>query len=514
MPRRSIAMTGSMASTLAGHLLRSDGQEDLCFASWRPSTGQDRLTGILGHPILPQLGERRIHGNASFEAAYVIRAAQETGRGNAGLAFMHSHPGGFGWQRLNDVDRIAESRIANIAREVTGFPLVGLTLAGDGSWSARIWSGIGRHVKPYECESVRVIGDTYSITFNDELEPPPDTSEAQIRTVHTWGEKTQAVIARLRVAVAGAGSVGMAVAEALARTGIEHVGVFDFDTVELKNLDRLRGAEMLDAFLKRSKAQVAQRLLAGASTAMRPQHEFHEFSICEPEGLQRLLDFDLILSCVDKPWGRHVLNTIAYSDLIPVVEGGLRTFLNADRSFRNAYWRSTVVRPGRPCLVCLGQYQPAAVQLERDGSLDDPKYIANLPPDSPLLTRENVAGLTVSVTAALLQQLMCYIAKPSGVGDPGPLKFNLRDQATVERIRVDCVDACPYKESTGRGDERFDPTAPHAAAERARRARAHVGIVVRLGRVADDLLHWLRQHLLKLVLSSNRLRRPETPRSS
>jgi molybdopterin-synthase adenylyltransferase len=499
--RRSVAMTGKTASELSGHLLRADGDEDLCFATWHPSTGRDRLTALLNQPLLPRLGERHVHGNASFEAAYALRAAQEAALGGTGLAFMHSHPRGRGWQALNEIDQIAESRIANLAREITGLPLVGLTKAGDRSWSARIWGGIGRHVAPNACESVRVLGDSYSVTFNDALVPRPDTSGAQVRTVHTWGEEIQATMARLRVAIAGVGSVGMTVAELLGRTGIEHLGVFDFDTVEMVNLDRLRGASLLDAILKRSKTHVARRLLEDGSTATRPQHEFHEISICEPEGLRRLLDFDVIVSCVDRPWPRHVLNTISYADLIPVIEGGLRTFQNKDGSFRNAYWRSTVVRPGRPCLACLGQYNPGIVQVERDGSLDDPSYIATLPGDSPILRRENVAGLSVSVTAALLQQFMSYIAHPSGFGDPGPLLFNLRDQARVERVASVCVDGCAYQGSTGTGDGRLDPSSTHAAAERARCDRAKVSSRLQVARGLDNLLHGLRQHLTRFSKS-------------
>ncbi|MCC7134494.1 MAG: ThiF family adenylyltransferase [Gemmatimonadales bacterium] len=333
-----------------------------------------------------------------------------------------------------------------------------------------------------------MIGDTLSVTFDDNLAPRPDTAAAQVRTVNTWGDEIQATIARLRVAVAGVGSVGMDAAELLARTGIEHIGVFDFDTVETVNRDRLRGAGALDACLKRSKAHVARRLLAQASTALRAKHEFHELSICEPEGLRRLLDFDLIFSCVDRPWPRHVLNTIAYADLIPVIDGGLLAFRNSDGSFRNAYWRSAVVRPGRPCLVCLGQYDPGIVQVERDGSLDDPSYIANLPPDSPLRRRENVAGIAVSVTAALLQQFISYLAHPSGFGDPGPLRFNLRHPTLVEMGHGSCESGCPYQLTAGCGDARLDPSASHEAARKARRDRAAVSASVHLARQLDDLL--------------------------
>jgi molybdopterin/thiamine biosynthesis adenylyltransferase len=351
------------------------------------------------------------------------------------------------------------------------------------------------------CESVRVVADHLSVTFDPGLVPLPRVSDAQVRTVNTWGDETQALLARLRIAVAGAGSVGMAVTDALARTGIQRIGVFDFDSVEIVNLDRLRGAERLDAYLNRPKVHIARRLLSSGSTALQPDHEVHELSICEPEGFQRLLDFDVVFSCVDRPWPRHVLNTIAYADLIPVIEGGLRAFRSPNGSFRNAYWSSTVVRPGRPCLACLKQYDPADVQVERDGSLDDPRYIEALPVGSALRSRENVAALTESVTAALLEQLVSYVARPSGFGDPGPLRFNLRDRVDVKRGREACQGGCRYPSSSGCGDGRLDPAARHVAAEEARRRRRQVPMSVVMARRADEVLQYFRRRLEKAVRS-------------
>jgi hypothetical protein len=497
--RLCVAMTASAENDMASHLLRHDGQEDLCFATWQPSTGHDRMTVLMGGALLPRPGEREVHGNASFFPQYSLRAAQEAGQTDKGLAFLHSHPIGSGWQRLNDIDAQAEARVANLARELTGLPLVGLTLAGDRSWSARIWRGTGRDVTPQHCESVRVVGDVFSIAFNDALIPVPRVSGAHVRTAHAWGDETQDRISRLKIAVAGAGSVGMAIAECLARSGVQHIGVFDFDTIEEVNRDRLRGATRLDAVLKRAKVHVAKRLLDEASTAAATSHEVHELSVCEPGGLRRLLDFDVVFSCVDRPWPRHVLNILAFADLIPVIEGGIRVLRRPDGSLRNAYWRSAIVRPGRPCLVCSGQYDPAAVQIERDGSLDDPTYIANLPNDSTLKTRENVSVFSMSASSSLLLQFVSFLARPSGFGDPGPLRFDVRTHVGQdERVR-ECVAGCPYKEMIGIGDGRPDPTARHPAAEHAREARTAASVTIRAGRLLDDVLtrshRWLSASL-------------------
>ena len=496
--RLSVALAGSIEGELTNHLLREDGQEDLCFSTWRPSTGRDRMTALLGHPLLPRPGDREVHGNVSFLLQYALRAAQAARQQGAGLAFMHSHPCGSGWQNLNDIDAQAETRIANLAREVTGLPLVGLTIAGDRSWSARIWSGTGRNVSPSHCESVRVVGDAFGVTFNDALIPLPRVSSTQIRTAHSWGDETQGQVSRLRIAVAGAGSVGLAIAECLARSGVQHLGIFDFDTIEYVNLDRLRGATRLDAALRRSKIHVARRLLDEASTAVTTRHEFHELSICEPEGFARLLDFDLIFCCVDRPWPRHVLNIIAFADLIPVIEGGIRVLRLPSGALRNAYWRSAIVRPDRPCLVCSGQYDPAAVHVERDGSLEDPTYIATLPKDSTLRTRENVSVFSMAASSSLLLQFASYVARPSGFGDPRPLRFDAREHiGRLDRVQH-CIPDCPYPAMIGIGNKRPDATNRHLAAEQARRNRAATSLAVHGGQLIDDVLanghRWFSAH--------------------
>lgn len=495
----SVALAGEDHRRLVRHLLRDDGQEDLCFALWRPSTGARRTTAIVREAVLPTEGERHVHGNASFESHYALRAARLAAGQGAGLAFLHAHPLGGGWQQLSNADRRAEVSIANLARELTGLPLVGLTLGGHGeSWSGRVWdTGRGREVGLTWCESVRVVGPRLLVTHNGQARPIPKMQPTQVRTLHSWGEEVQADLARLRVLVIGAGSVGLLIIEALARTGIEHIGVMDFDGVEFVNLDRLHGATHLDAYLHRSKTEVARRVAAEGATAENPLLEFWEDSVCEPTGLSRVLDFDVVFSCVDRPWPRHVLNTLAYADMVPVIDGGLRVEPAPRGGLRNAYWRSHVVAAGRPCLACLGQYNPGDVQSERDGSLDDPSYIATLPETSPIRRNQNVAAMSIAAASAQLNQFLSLAVAPSGLGDPGPQRFSLASHR-LETISVACREGCEYQASRGDADARFDPTGRHVAAERSRtlRASASRGLSVRLTRGAHNLLSSAQRRLV------------------
>ncbi|MGH9122617.1 MAG: ThiF family adenylyltransferase, partial [Acidimicrobiales bacterium] len=313
-------MTQQTGDALCNLLVRDDGQEDLCLALYRPSTGRNRTTALILRPLAPRQGERSVHGNVTVTGEYILRGAETANAEQCGLVLLHSHPGGRGWQAMSGPDRDTEDSYANLVREITGLPLVGMTLGGgDRSWSARHWDhGVGRNVACTECRNVRVVGDRLTVTWNDSVAPAPPANPRQKRTVSGWGAVVQGDLARRRVLVVGAGSVGLDVAVRLAASGLVNITIMDFDPVEERNLDRLIGATRRDVSLRRTKIHVASREAHRNATADRPRIRVSDLSICEPNGLLEALDHDIIFCCVDRPWPRAVLNSLAYTDLVPV----------------------------------------------------------------------------------------------------------------------------------------------------------------------------------------------------
>ena len=163
-------MTTDLDARGAEHLLRADGQEDVCLALYRPSTGSRRTTALLADLVLPLPGERTVHGTASFQGSYVVRAASLAAANDLGVALLHSHPGGIGWQGMSGVDRDTERSYAHVAEIITGQPLVGMTLAGDRTWSARTWDPDRGH---RDAESVRVVGPGFRVHWNNVVRPAP-----------------------------------------------------------------------------------------------------------------------------------------------------------------------------------------------------------------------------------------------------------------------------------------------------------------------------------------------------
>jgi len=446
----SVAMTSQLDEQLRGHLLQTRSQEDLCFVLWSPSKGASRQTALLRHFIAPTAGDRALHGNASFTGQYFDRVIAEALKVGCGIAFLHSHLGP-GWQGMSHDDVVAEQRLAPSALGATGLPLVGLTLGTGGSWSARFWERVtGRQYERKWCGTVRVVGDDMRVTYMDELAPPPRFREQLTRTVSAWGANKQSLLARLHVGVVGAGSVGAICAEGLARTGFENVTAIDFDKVELVNLDRLLHATVDD--VGKLKVDLLRAVLPRHATA--EGFDLHPVvaAVYEEAGFRAALDCDALIACVDWPWGRSVLNFIAYAHLIPVVDGGIIVRVNKSGDMRGADWRAHVAAPGRRCLECLGQYSPADVSLEREGFLDDPEYIRGLPKDHHLRRNENVFAFSVNAAGMQLMQLISMVVSPAGIGNPGAQIYHVVPGSLDIERKHGCQPLCPYSGLIGCGD--------------------------------------------------------------
>lgn len=390
---------------LLQHFLMDKLQEDLCFALWRPSTGRLRYTGIIYKIILPEKGDRELHGNVEFAPCFLSRAINLAIQEKAGLAFMHSHPSD-GWQGMSGPDVIAERDVLASPAMATGLPLLGLTIGTDGYWSARFWEKEGKKVQRHWCQKVRVVcKNSYKIYCNDRLIPPPKRRDVLMRTFDTWGLKHQNNIARLKVGIIGLGSVGCIIAEAITRIGVNNIVLIDPDRVEEHNLDRLLygTVDSIGSY----KVDVASESVKKHSTAKKINIRKFPVSVHYQEAYSEALDCDFLFSCVDRPVARDVLNFISFSHLIPVIDGGVAITVNKDNSFY-AHWRSHLVTPYHQCMRCNKQYTTSDVVTELDGSLDDPSYIGNLPQEQRD-GNQNVFPFSLSVASMEVNTMVRYI---------------------------------------------------------------------------------------------------------
>jgi molybdopterin/thiamine biosynthesis adenylyltransferase len=464
-----VAMSEGVDAELRRHLVRADGQEDLCFALWTPSEGERRTTALVHTIVLPEAGEREVHGNASFAPAYFERAVTLAASKGCGLAFLHSHPGP-GWQGMSRDDVVAErDKMAGATAALTDLPLVGLTSGTDGSWSARFWRRTGP--KAYDrawCESVRVVGEALGATFCDDLVPAPEFRELFRRTVTVWGKKNHQKLARLRIGIVGLGSVGSIVAEALARMGLRVFVLIDHDYVQPHNLDRLQFA--CEADLGRLKVEVAAERVRAVATAASVDVRTVPFSVAEEPGYRAALDCDVLFSCVDRPRARHILNHFAYAHLIPVVDGGIEVrFKNG--AFSGVDWQLQTAAPGRPCLDCLGTYNTSDVSVEEAGMLDDPSYLKGLPNDHRYKRNENVFPFSANLASLEVLQFVALATSIAKMPNLGVQRFHYIAGLLESHTERVCKSDCETVKLTAQGDRYFTLVGRDVGAEKTRAER-------------------------------------------
>ena len=399
------ALHRELADHLSSGFRRGGLQEEACLALWRTGDGYNRYTGILDEVVLPEGGDRDLHGNVTVQGGYLNRLVDRAVRLNAGVAVLHSHPGP-GWQALSGMDEDTERTIiAPFVRE-TGLPLLGMTMGLDGVWSARFWQRLGAgRFKPAHCTEVRRVGPRGTRCDSPPGAYPPYARRlGLVRTVDSWGLAAQARLARTHVCVVGAGSVGSIVVEALARTGFEEVTIIDEDLVEEKNLDRLIYADRHCVGVL--KVELAAARARRVATARKPVIRAVPLSIRTERAYRVAADADIIVCCVDNPEAREILNHIAYANCLPLIDGGV--LVDSTERLLSAKWRVHLVGPDMRCLRCRGQYTTSDARDERAGLRRRGRYI-NHEADGGPEPGQNTMVFCGAVATEAMRMLVRYV---------------------------------------------------------------------------------------------------------
>lgn len=450
----SVALVHELDRELVRHLDKGPYQEDLTFAYWQPSRGTARYSAVLQQLNLPSPSERILQGNVAFTAEYISRVLAERPSG-AGIALLHSHLGP-GWQGMSGDDVVAErDRLAGLVASASGLPLLGLTWGTDGTWSARFWLRSGkRQYERCEAASVRSVGRRLRLSYHPRLRPAEPTPASQVATISVWGQDAQDDLARTRVGIVGLGSVGSIIAEALSRTGVQRITLIDPDLIEERNLDRTLGAYPPDAAANASKVAVSKRLVDQSHTSHGFQAEAVAAPVQTPEGLAKALDCDVLLSCVDRPWPRHILNVIAYAHLIPIVDGGILARVAEGGRLLHADWRIHTVGPERACLYCIDALRHSDVALDREGKLDDPDYIKGLSAaERERYGRRNVFAFSLSVAAHQVLQLIGLVTGNQRIGGQGPQSYHAYPGTMEAADTTTCAPECDIAPLTAAAHE-------------------------------------------------------------
>src|SRR5437899_3328909 len=114
----NVAMTESINKSLQDFLFKDVEDEEICFALWYPAEGKTKYSVLIREIILPLDGDRERHGNVSAFPQYVDRVKETAREKGGGVAMIHTHPFGSGWQGVSGPDLHYEQDI--LSREIFG----------------------------------------------------------------------------------------------------------------------------------------------------------------------------------------------------------------------------------------------------------------------------------------------------------------------------------------------------------------------------------------------------------
>ena len=153
------------------------------------------------------------------------------------------------------------------------------------------------------------------------------------------GSKGQRNLLEAKVLIIGAGGLGSPVAVYLGLAGVGTLGIVDFDTVEVSNLQRQILHQEGD--IGRSKVLSAQQTLAAYNSDVNVVG--HEEPLNSENAMDIIAQYDIVVNGADNFPARYLVNDAAYLSNKPLVDGSILLFDG----------QSSVFIPGQGCYRCL-----------------------------------------------------------------------------------------------------------------------------------------------------------------
>ena len=153
------------------------------------------------------------------------------------------------------------------------------------------------------------------------------------------GSKGQRKLLDAKVVIVGAGGLGSPVAIYLTLAGVGTIGIVDFDTVDVTNLQRQTLHHNDD---------IGRRKVVSARETLRAYNPdvnviTHEEPLSSDNAMRIFGDYDIVVNGADNFATRYLVNDAAYLSNKPLVDGSILIFDG----------QATVFIPGQGCYRCL-----------------------------------------------------------------------------------------------------------------------------------------------------------------
>lgn len=357
-----IVLLESQLDMLRGLIFDRPGVEGAAFLLCGQSCS-DRATKLVVNSVLPIASEdflRREAYGLSISSSALTRVAKLARYEDLSIIFAHSHPDGvpeFSEQDDREEERLLPFLQARVPNRVHGtLVLTGNEICGRVYMPDR---------KP--ADAVLVVGDRIRQMCpidRDEIEPFFD------RQVRAFGTDIQRLLKGMHVGVVGLGGTGSPIAEQLCRLGVGHLSLFDGDTLDATNVNRVYGSTLSDE--GRYKVDIAKEHLGkiGLGTVV----NVYPYHITGEPTARALRDCDVLFGCTDKEIPRAILVQLSLRYLVPVFDMGV--LIDSEKGkIRGVHGRVTTLIPGEACLFCRGRITAERMRIEALSEADRAEQI-------------------------------------------------------------------------------------------------------------------------------------------
>lgn len=351
MMNTRIVLLKSQLETLRDLLFDRPGIEGAAFLLCGQSTS-DRTTKLIVNSVLPIPDEdflRREAYGLSISSSALTRVTKLARYEDLSIIFVHSHPDGV--PEFSEQDDREEARLLPFLQARVPDRVHGTLVLTNTEICGRLYMPDRK-----AADAVLVVGDRIRQMCRIDRGAPEPFFDRQVRA---FGADIQHLLKGLHVGVVGLGGTGSPIAEQLCRLGVGHLSLFDGDTLDGTNVNRVYGSTLPDegSYKVDIAKEHLERIGFGTIVDAYPNH------ITEESTARALRDCDVVFGCTDKEIPRAILVQLSLRYLIPVFDMGV--LIDSDKGvIRGVHGRVTTLLPGEACLFCRGRIATERMRIE------------------------------------------------------------------------------------------------------------------------------------------------------
>lgn len=299
--------------------------------------------------------------NVQFAPQYSVRAALTVEKGPLCIGVVHSHPEGYRpWP--SNLDDDMDRYYADYFRGFTKHACYCSLIFAVKNESTFVFSGRGNvDGQAFQVTEIIVVGKGSISRIGPVLQSTRAAATERLEQV--YGREARERLYNSSVTIVGCGGTGSVVAHILARAGVQHFVLIDYDRFEDSNLERLHGSSDADvrSAVKRHKVEIIRDLILSINpnAAVVPIVG----NILQSLPRDYAVASDLAFSCTDRAHGRVGLSDLAYRYLLPVIDIGVQLESKEGR-VRAEVGQFTMYSPDLPCVYCRGRIDHRQLSIE------------------------------------------------------------------------------------------------------------------------------------------------------